>query len=561
MATVTHTVKSSGGDYSSLSAWEAAQGGANLVSLGDIRQAECYAFEDTTGLTIDGATTDASNYLRVYVASGNGHGGVAGVGYRIKDDASTVDDILTAADSYTRIEGVEFDCSLGARGVRVNATEVRIERCLVHDYNVYGTNSRGIWNSGAFTWYAINNIVYNGLSSGSFNGGLYNEAGTAYWYNNTVYNCGRSFNRQGGTVVAKNNIAQASTTAAWVGTFNAASDYNISDDATAPGTNNKRSATVTFSNATSRDLHLSSSDTTAEDWGADLSADSVFPFSTDIDGDTRSLWSAGADDGVSTPSGAISGTASATSTGSGTLSGAGALSGTSSGATTGAGILRGVGALSGTVSATSTGSGNLTATGALSGTSSASTTASGALTGDGALTGASSASGSATGALAGSGALSGTSSAVGTASGNLDNSTPTDGDIAGTASATSTASGTLTGSGALSGSASAEGTASGNLSGAGAMSGSASATSTASGTLTGTGAMSGSASASADASAIMTATAALAGLASALASASGNLGDLNNPSLAVYTVLFNSYLPFTPSFSSHTPQILKVNLQ
>ena len=53
-----------------------------------------------------------------------------------------------------------------------------------------------------------------------------------------------------------------------------------------------------FVDSTNNDFHLANTDTSAFDKGVDLSADSIYPFSTDIDGDTRTYWSIGADDGT-----------------------------------------------------------------------------------------------------------------------------------------------------------------------------------------------------------------------------------------------------------------------
>ena len=68
MATeIVHTIKASGGDYSSLSAWEAAQQ-RDLVSADEIAVAECYGFVDTSGAIIDGWTTDSTRYIEVRAA-------------------------------------------------------------------------------------------------------------------------------------------------------------------------------------------------------------------------------------------------------------------------------------------------------------------------------------------------------------------------------------------------------------------------------------------------------------------------------------------------------------
>ena len=60
--TVVHTIKASGGDYTSLSAWEAAQQ-RDLVALDEIEVAECYPFIDTTAVTVSGWTTGVNNYI------------------------------------------------------------------------------------------------------------------------------------------------------------------------------------------------------------------------------------------------------------------------------------------------------------------------------------------------------------------------------------------------------------------------------------------------------------------------------------------------------------------
>ncbi len=175
----------------------------------------------------------------------------------------------------------------------------------------------------------------------------------------------------------------------------------------------------------------------------------------------------------SAASGAISGTASGSSTTSGTLTGAGALAGAASGSSTTSGTLSGAGALSGAASGASTTSGTLTGSGSLSGTASGSSSTTGTLDGAGALSGAASGSSTVSGTLTGTGS----------------------GAMTGTASGASTTSGTLTGAGALSGTASGSSTTSGTLTNL-SSTGTASGSSTVTGTLTATGALAGSASGS-----------------------------------------------------------------
>jgi hypothetical protein len=64
MATITKTVKPSGGDYTSLSNWEAGEQ-ADLVAAGNIAVAECYSMVDTTPVVVDGWTTGVKVLARV----------------------------------------------------------------------------------------------------------------------------------------------------------------------------------------------------------------------------------------------------------------------------------------------------------------------------------------------------------------------------------------------------------------------------------------------------------------------------------------------------------------
>lgn len=69
---------------------------------------------------------------------------------------------------------------------------------------------------------------------------------------------------------------------------------NISEDASSPNAA-FRNLAVLFVNEAGNDFHLDSSDTAAKGAGTNLSADAQYPFSTDIDGETITTWSIGAD--------------------------------------------------------------------------------------------------------------------------------------------------------------------------------------------------------------------------------------------------------------------------
>jgi hypothetical protein len=117
-------------------------------------------------------------------------------------------------------------------------------------------------------------------------------------YNNTVSGCTigiTSFNSDGSSIVRYfNNVCDGNTTD-FSGSFsNPTTGTNCSSDTSSPDGASFRSLTFTFESGT--DFHLASGDTGASGKGTDLSSDTYYPFSVDIDGDTRSAWDAGADE-------------------------------------------------------------------------------------------------------------------------------------------------------------------------------------------------------------------------------------------------------------------------
>lgn len=314
MADVIKTIKPSGGDYTSLSGWEAGEQ-QDLVSAGDNAFAECYAMSDTTLCDIFGWTTGASNYIKVYTPTAERHDG--------KYDTSahrmelTDSNLLIIGEDFVRVDGSQFQSTKDSTGVHAgininfqvlgSGAEIQISNCIFEGVltgssdvaNWYGIYDQGQAN--AWTLKVRNNIIYDFQDRGGYNlvYGFDMQANcTAYLYNNTLHFCRRGYGVTGGTCVAKNNIAQdCDTNDGFYGTFDGASTNNCSDDSgDAPGSN-PQTGEVTFVNEGADDFHLDSSDTVALDNGVDLSSDTDLPFSDDIDGETRSgTWDIGADE-------------------------------------------------------------------------------------------------------------------------------------------------------------------------------------------------------------------------------------------------------------------------
>lgn len=307
--TVTKTIKSSGGDYSSRSAFEAAQQG-NLVTADEIRVGECYGFTDTTVFSVDGSTTDATRFMRFSAASGAeaqmplDTGGTANLHQTNATGAA-----ITVADNYVQFWDQQFQTiykSGTSHCVQVsnagNAVEVQFLRCVFSgDSDTSGSNIHyGIVHLNQSNVYCINCFGVNMSTAQTTSPPFYVNVASANLF---CYNCtaigagaGRGFWCASGTMTGKNCLADNNTTD-FVNSGTFTGNNNASGDGTALGTSPRTSQTFTFASGT--DFHLASGDTGALDYGADLSGDGSFPFSDDFDGVTRSgTWDIGADEYV-----------------------------------------------------------------------------------------------------------------------------------------------------------------------------------------------------------------------------------------------------------------------
>lgn len=305
--TITKTVKPTGGDYTSLSAWNAGEQ-RDLTSVDEIAEAACYNMSDTTQVSLDGWTTDATRYIRVYAVDIHS-GSWTTSAYRLAIAAFSPFNLYEA---YTRIEGIQLDAqgqtTYAPYGIRIlsGATHCRIERNIIK--NTYsGTNADGL-NRGincalsiGDPVYISNNIIYgfDEIEAVGNSTGIHTGNATAYVFNNTVYGCKRGITDDGGnTCRAINNICASNSIADFSSGMHADSNYNASSDATAIGANARTSQTFTFVSTTggSEDFHLQSSDTGAKGYGTDLSGHVTYPISVDIDNVTRTgTWDIGAD--------------------------------------------------------------------------------------------------------------------------------------------------------------------------------------------------------------------------------------------------------------------------
>jgi hypothetical protein len=120
----------------------------------------------------------------------------------------------------------------------------------------------------------------------------------ARYYNCGAYDCEYGFIDDDGTAIAKNCLSYSALNVGFVGTFGGTgTSNNAEDDGNgAPGTSSYSGTTFTFVDAAADNFHLAASDGGARGRGVDLSADASYPFSTDIDDQTRTgAWDIGPD--------------------------------------------------------------------------------------------------------------------------------------------------------------------------------------------------------------------------------------------------------------------------
>lgn len=283
--TVTSTIKPSGGDYTTITAWEAAKQG-DLVSADQVQVAECYTFSGGLNdlATISGSTTDATRYMKITAASANRHNGIPQAGFYIanNDHFSTG---LNLSDSFVQVDGIEVRlggastlCFSGAAGASQT-----VKNCIAFGG---GSGANGFSNFDL----SICCLAYScglGWTGTDF---------VSYQANNCLAASSSSGFRvpPGGSPILKNCVAYSNTTN-YNGTFSGSSTHNgtssASDDA--PGGNSQTSiASGDFNNAASNDFHVASGGSTKlQGTGTDLSG----TFTTDIDGETWTTWGIGID--------------------------------------------------------------------------------------------------------------------------------------------------------------------------------------------------------------------------------------------------------------------------
>jgi hypothetical protein len=300
------TVKPAGGDYTSLAACLIANQ-QNLVTADKYFDVEIdgdwSGGADTTAVTIDSWTTDETHYINIYTTAAARYKGVYSTSYYRLEPTATTGNTFNIYYGWVTINGIQVTHAQPS-GNNVNwmyfnyAVSGSKTWVLNSIFKLGGTSSsntiQGFYQHDAnHSVIVANCIIYDFLTSANNNYVTVfyiDAAGTMYLYNNTVVDCVRHIDIQGaGAVVSKNSGASNMTYA------------NIGS----PTETTCSASTPTFADAAADNFHLGSADTTWHDAGTDLSGDAVYPFSTDIDGDTRVAWDIGADELIVAAAGSI----------------------------------------------------------------------------------------------------------------------------------------------------------------------------------------------------------------------------------------------------------------
>ena len=285
-----HTLRASGGDYTTISGWLSTESGidSDLVTGDEILQLTCYD-DWPSGLSdqfdVTGFTTSATNYVKITVASGERYTGTSGSGFYLSK-FQNFGYIGTLTDDYCEIEYVEI-INTGTSGAHcLNVQNNSTVTSCVAKASTAGYGFGSIGSGSVLANCLAYDCGYDGFNISGFS--------TAEMYNCTAVDNGRYgfYMVSGSTGTIKNCVAYNSTTADFSGSWGTR-DYNASGDATATGTNS-----VTGIGSTDFVAYASNDFTPAnggslEDAGTDVSADSGV--SVDLIGNSRgATWDIGA---------------------------------------------------------------------------------------------------------------------------------------------------------------------------------------------------------------------------------------------------------------------------
>jgi len=317
----TSTIKSSGGDYTSLSNWEAGEDDTgDLVTNEEIDVAECYASAapDNTGFSVQGWTTSVDYYIRIYTPISERHSGKWDeTAYRMEISNSAG---IYMSEEYVDIDGLQIKILEGnangqapiSASVAAGGSRFNVSNCILitHTNDTVWTYCLGMTDADIGELNCWNTIFYHRAGANASDSCLYNYASTT-----TISNCtiigGRYGLRTVKTTATRQyfrNVCISSTSTADF-TYSTGPNYDISycvsedesaDDKDGEGNKVNQDFSGVYVDIPTTDLHLTSDSTILSNCGISMDGNEYLSFTTDIDGETRSgTWDIGVDEYVS----------------------------------------------------------------------------------------------------------------------------------------------------------------------------------------------------------------------------------------------------------------------
>lgn len=307
MATeLAHTVKPSGGDYTTLDAAvdHLVAAHANLVgsdNYATINISGSWSSADTAAVTVNGLTVDATRYLKISCDAANRPTAAARSTSKYMLSVANAIAVIIQ-DDYVTFDSMQIETSSGngndqhvfyIASIAATNNAIKISNCRIKGHgNASYRNSLIYTDDGDILMTIWNCILYNAGTNTNSSGARLNTA-TTNIYNCVSYGNYSGFRRAAGTANAYDSVA-FNTTDDFNGTW-AVIDYCASDDN--DGTNNVSESgggaswTNDFTDAANGDFSLKSGSNLI---GAGGKAGSG-TFSDDIDGTTRgAAWDLGA---------------------------------------------------------------------------------------------------------------------------------------------------------------------------------------------------------------------------------------------------------------------------
>ena len=301
MATVIeHTIKPDGtGDYLSLAAWQTAQV-RDLVAVDEIARAVCHPGSDTTAFVLQGWTTDATRRVEIVAAPGfqaTAQWQPTSAVFTLQPNAQQA---LRVLQAHSIVDGIQVETTVNFGTIRAvdlgsgsNGSIARRVHARIPAADPASSPTAFFVFAGAGQTVTVEHCVGHKTGGAKGNGFTTSGVGTQNLLNCTASDCPEDGFEVGSGAVLKNCLA-FNCGVDFSGTPAAASDFNASEDATAPGANSVTGIADPFVDRANDDFRLAAG-AAPVDAGTDLSASTSVD--TDIAGTARpegAAWDIGA---------------------------------------------------------------------------------------------------------------------------------------------------------------------------------------------------------------------------------------------------------------------------